>query len=246
MAVHKRTYVDFSRNRPIGNTAVALGVPVSTDQAINLFWCGQTVFEFYNDDTNTDIIPTVDTSTTNGWIIPNDSTDNEGICITQGVAALSTTPYAFTIGTDPAFKLSVKFKIPDVSDYDVACVGFRKAEASADCHAHAATITTYTDVALLNVNIGAIYSGTRLNTGSGTLTDTTNTWADNASKTLTVLVSAAGVVTFQIDGASPTVNTNTLTFDSTDVVIPFVQFCKNSSVASDTPPILLTWFCGYQ
>ena len=137
-------------------------------------------------------------------------------------------------------------KIVDVSDFDVACVGFRKQAAyTAAIQADGELITDYTDIACLNVNLGNIDTNTRINSATGTATDTSDNWADDATKTLSVLVSAAGVVTFQIDGAAPTTNTNTLTFDDGDVVIPFMAFTV-AATSVDTPPVLVSFFAGHQ
>ena len=242
MATRKNTYVDFSDFQPVSCTQ-ALGAATSNaDNAVNHFMAGnRCVFEMINSAVNSDV---TFTRTATGWTIPNDNTGDDGVELGLGILAAG--PGAFTVGTDPAFQLSVKFTIPDVSDYDVAAVGFRKQAAyTAAIEAHAELGTDYTDIACLNVNAGDIYTVTRINSATATLTDTTDNWADTNSKTLTVKVSGAGVVTFEIDGAAPTTNTNTLTFDDGDVVIPFVAFTKVATDA-DTPPTLETFLLGYQ
>ena len=184
-----------------------------------------------------------------GWILPNDNTDNEGGELHLGVIADNSQVGAFKIGTSPAFMAELICKIPDVSDYDIFAFGFRKAEACqaiANIDEPAELITRYTDLAALNVNAGTIYTLTRLNSGAGVATSTTNTKADGVEMKLTVKVSAAGVVTFLIDGAAPTVNTNTLTFDSTDIVVPFLRYTKGAGAASDTPPIIKSLRICYQ
>lgn len=257
MATRKRTYIDFSAGEPAAGkqkgTAVAAA---NTDNTTNLFTApGGAVIEVRNEQANADIVPTyvIDANCTTGWQIPNDNADNDGVEISLGIEASELAKYAFKVGTDPAFEFRVKFGIPDVSDYDIAMVGFRKAAAYGDALNDPATTfasaVVYTDVAALNVNAGAIYTICGKNqtgggTGTFTATDTTNTWADDAVKTLTVKVSAAGVVTFEINGAAPTVNTNTLTLDTGDIMIPFMVFTKVAAVA-DTPPILNYLFAGY-
>ena len=133
-----------------------------------------------------------------------------------------------------------------MADFDVACVGFRKQEAyTAAIQADEEIITDYEDVAALNVNLGNIDTCTRLGSGTGVDTDTLDNWANAATKTLSVLVSSAGVVTFLIDGVAPTTNTNTLTLADGAVVIPFMAFTVAATNA-DTPPNLVSFFAGHQ
>jgi hypothetical protein len=251
MASRKKLYIDFRNYAPV-TCAQTGGAAAGTDNTVTNCQVGPYTLEVRNEQLNGDITFTRNAA---GWVIPNDNTDNDGVEIGFGVAETTTNngQSVFTIGTDPAFKLSVKFTIPDVSDYDVCAIGFRKAAAYGDAP-NAPTIFSsavlYTDAAGFNVNAGDIYTFTGKNqtgggTGTYTATDTTDNWADGESHTLTVLVSASGVVTFQIDGAAPTVNTNTLTFDSGDEIIPFILMTKGAA-ASDTPPILTTLYCGLQ
>ena len=72
--------------------------------------------------------------------------------------------------------------------------------------------------------------------------DTTNNFADGATHTFSVLVSASGVVTYQIDGSAPT-TTLAQTFDDGDVVIPFFY---GIGAATGDPVTLVSWFSGHQ
>lgn len=241
MAVRKRTYVDFTQVSPVGMQDDGT-VLSAVDNETNIFMFNGVSFESYNEGTMTNI--TLAKRSTSGWTVPDADTDNVGVELTQGVIAAG--PAAFTIGTDPAFKVSVKFLLPVVATYDVAAIGFRKVAAyDTALDTPGELLTAYSDVALLNVNAGTIATNTRLAAGVGTVTSTTNTWADAASKTLTVLVSAAGVATFLIDGAAPTVNTNTVTLTSGVTVVPTIIFRRAANTGSSTP-ILSTYFCGYQ
>ena len=248
MAIQKKCYVDFLGG-PEPATQLMLasggtGAAAGSDNNVNqwLFASGAQL-ECSCTAASSDIVPVKEAGV--GLVIPNDDAGNEGVEILVSDSLNSTGP-CYTIGTDAAFRVDMKVKIKDVSDYDVACVGFRKQEAyTAALEADGELITDYTDIAGLNVNLGNIDTFTRLNSATGTATDTTDDWADGATKTLSVLVSAAGVVTFQIDGAAPTVNTNTLTFDSGDVVIPFICFTK-CATSADTPPVLVSFFAGHQ
>ena len=151
-----------------------------------------------------------------------DQTDNDGVEITHGITSRAR-PY-FTVGTDSAFYFEVTFSIADVSGTDDCAVGFRKAEA------YQANIDDYDEMAALNVISGDIKIETILNAGATTTTDTTDNWADAASKRLKVLVSDAGVVTYTIDGSAPT-TTAAFTFDDGEKVVPFFYFLNASDLA---------------
>lgn len=241
----KYTSVDFTRLGEGGASGVAHGnlesgaAAAGTDQNINLYNFGGYLFRRYCEATSTVFSPT---TAATGLTMAQDATADEGIEMYHSADAFGR--MAFKIGTSAAFYVKAKLTIPDVSDYDVVTLGFRKAAAPADIASHAATITAYSDVAVLNMNAGNIFTGTRLNTGSGTLTDTTDDWADAATKTFEVLVGSTGVTTFKIDGVAPTI-TQTHTFDDTDWVIPFLHLTR---AAADTAgePTLITWECGLQ
>ena len=248
MAIQKKCYVDFLGG-PEPATQLTLasggtGAAAGSDNNINQWqFANGAQLEVLCTAANADIVPVKEAGV--GLVIPNDDATNDGIEITVSDSLNSTGP-CYTIGTDAAFRADMKVKIKDVSDYDVAAVGFRiQAAYTSATETAGEIITDYTDIACLNVNAGNIDTNTRLNSATGTATDTTDDWADGATKTLSVLVSAAGVVTFQIDGAAPTVNTNTMTFDDGDVVIPFMMFTK-AATSADTPPVLVSFFAGHQ
>ena len=187
-------------------------------------------FEYHILGTQTILAPSL---TAVGLNIAMDQTDNDGVEISQGI--LSTNKHVFTIGTDGPFFLRVKFKIADVSGTDDCLVGFRKAEA------YQAAVDNYDEMAALNVISGAINIESILNAAATATTDTTDAWADNETITLQVNVSAAGVVTYKIDGSAPTV-TAAFTFDTAEVVVPFMYFL-NAAGLVDTLEIV-EWECG--
>jgi hypothetical protein len=170
-----------------------------------------------------------------GLDIACDQTGSDGFEMSTGIGAGN--PRQFTISTDGAFFVRVRGTIADVSGYTEFAVGFRKRAA------YAAAIDDYTDMAVLNVQAGAVFIETILNNAATTSTDTTNTWADAATHSLAVLVTKAGVVTYQYDDAAPT-TVAAFTFDSTDEVIPFIHFLQGADLAGATP--ILEFECGYQ
>ena len=96
----------------------------------------------------------------------------------------------------------MRWSIADVSGADECAFGFRKVEA------FQANIDDYDEMACLNAISGDIKSETILNNGTTTATDLTapssGDWADGAVHTVKVMVSAAGAVTYELDGTAPT------------------------------------------
>lgn len=240
----KEVYVDFREHAPVMSIAAG-SAATGADTTVSNVAAGRHNLELYYAAANSDIGFTRNAA---GWVLPNDNTDNEGGELGLGILASGAEPGHFTIGTDAAFSAKLVCKIPDVSDYDIFAFGFRKAAAYvavASLDTPAELLTAWTDVGGLNVNAGDIYTITRLNSGTGTATDSTDNLADGTEVTLEVKVSAAGVVTFEIDGSAPTVNTNTLTFDTGDIVVPFLRYTKGGT-AADTPPIIKSLTVKYQ
>jgi hypothetical protein len=214
--------------------ASAGGGPLGTAGAINtLILANGNYFNY---------IPKGDGQTLTGpiWVNPGlniacDLTDNDGLELNHGVGASS--PFLFTVGTDPAFYVRCRFTIADVSGTDDCAVGFRKQEANQ------AAIDSYDEMAVLNVISGNITIETILNNAATVSTDTTQDWADAATHALTVKVSSAGVVTYEVDDAAPTV-TAAFSFDNAEVVMPFFYFLHATTAPGAIT--LLEWECGYQ
>ena len=160
--------------------------------------------------------------TATGINYAGDQTNNDGIelvysCVTtkgrEGVDR-------FTVGKQ-AFSAELEFSIATVAGTDVGNFGFRKVEAlNADLHA-------YDEMAGLFPISGDIKIQTILNNAATTTTDTTANWADGEIHSLKVLVSKAGAVTYQIDGAAPS-TTAAFSFDTGEVVTPFLSFLQAS------------------
>lgn len=173
------------------------------------------------------IKPTMDTS---GLLCSLDLTNTEGVEYNFG-AARTLSPFAFTIGTDAAFFFEVTMTLADISGGDPYIIGFRKAAANNG------TYTAYTDYYALGMN--ATTSATNLsliselNGGGTTLQDSGTAWTggDGGTVTMKVLVSAAGVVTATIDGGAPATPL-AYTFDSTDVVCPFIHLVHNADAGA--------------
>lgn len=162
-----------------------------------------------------------------------DDTDGDGWEIHNGVGTAN--PYSFTVGTAKPQYASFTMTISDASEFDELAIGFRKQEANQ------AAIGSYTDYAVLNVgagaNLGLIKAETDLNGAAATSTSTTQSWADAATHTLTVICDSDGTlfgtpraVYYEIDGAEPTAVPSTLfKFDSGDVLMPFFHGLQDES-----------------
>jgi len=142
----------------------------------------------------------------------------------------------FTVG-GPAFYAKLKFSIEDVSGTDDCAFGFCKVEA------HQAAIDDKDEMACLNVISGDIYIQTILNTADTVSTDTTDTWANGATHTLEVYVSALGVVTYKIDGVAPT-TTAAFSFDVGEVVTPFFYMLNAADLVGYV--VMQEFELGYQ
>lgn len=248
MTLRKNVYIDCMYWEPLisGLSSDATAVD-GADTTVTRFGMGPYTLEIRNEQACADIIPlrVVDGDCCNGIQIPNDNADNDGGEMGFGILNDTNQMHAFTIGTDPAFFFEVKLGVPDVSEYDVLGIGFRGDAAYADAvNTAAAYLAAYDDKAGFNVDNGDITIVSSLNAADTGPTDTTDDWADDEAHTLKVLVSSAGVTTFQIDGAAPS-TTAAHTFDTGDVVIPYIIWCKDAA-NTDTPPIIEHIKLGYQ
>lgn len=177
--------------------------------------------------------------TTVGLDIAQDQTAADGAEYTLGINARN--PFAFVVGTDLGFFFEIRAKVEDASGFNPFLVGFRKAEA------YQADWNDYDELAAIGIqgtaNPNTIKLGTILNNAATVVTDTTDTWADAATKTLRVMVSAARAVTYSIDGSAPTA-VAAYSFDAGEVVVPFLLFLHAADVGGTLELIHLD--VGYQ
>jgi len=157
-------------------------------------------------------------------------TDNEGL---QWVMSYPGTKGnegvdSFTVGK-AAFYAKLRYSIEDVSEVDYCFFGFRLKSQAAVAEPRGSA----TDYAVIGNNNGDIDVETALNNSTNTVVDSTDSWADGESKTMEVYVALDGAATFKIDGQSPTVNTQAVTFDSADVLTPWFVAMKDASASCD-------------
>jgi len=167
--------------------------------------------------------------TANGLDISLDQTATEGAEYNFG--ARNNAKHAFTIGTSAAFFLEATVFVTDYSGCDPLMFGFRKVEANN------ATLANYTDYAAIGINQAT--SGvnatilSELNAGGQTATDTTDALAaEPNSFTVKVLVSSAGVTTFEVNGSAASA-APAFTFDNADVVMPFIHCVQGADLSGE-------------
>jgi len=229
----KYIYETFNAKPTCGTKADHLTSPTGTDGDENVCITDRNSFEYHMIGAHTVLEPIWGAT---GLNLAFSQVDDEGVEFTSG-GVVARGRNIFTVGTSPAFFLRVHFDIEDVSGTDDCAVGFRKVEA------YQAAIDAYDELACMNVISGNITIETILNDATATSTDTLNDWGDTEDHTLTVRVSEAGVVTYEIDDAAP-VTTAAFTFDDTEVVTPFM-YCLEAANLSDAI-YLRSWECGYQ
>lgn len=167
--------------------------------------------------------------TANGLNLGLDQTSTEGAEYNFG--ARNNAKHAYTIGTSAAFFIEATIYVEDLSGCAPLMVGFRKVEANN------ATFASYTDY--VGIGINQVTSATNatildeLNSGGQTATDTTDAWGgDTSAQTVKVLVSASGVVTFEVGGSAASAAPS-YTFDNTDVVMPYIHFLNGADLAGE-------------
>lgn len=212
--------------------AVGYGDPTGTEGDENLMIMPEGTLEYHILGTQTILAPVMAAT---GLDVGMDQTANDGVEICGGI--LATNKLTYTIGTTPAFYGKLKFTIADISGTDTCCFGFRKAEA------YQATLDGYDAMAVLNAISGNINTETITDGAANVTTDTTNNWADGETHEFEVRVSAAGVVTYKIDGVAPIVET-AFTFTDAEVVVPFFNYLHDAT--SPGAITLIHWECGLQ
>lgn len=227
----KQTFEEF-RAIPTIVKNDGYSTPTGATGDINVIITDQNKFEYHMKGAGQTVLAPTFSAT--GLDCALDNTNDEGVELTQGITSRSKS--AFTVGTDPGFYFTATLKITDVSGTDDCAIGFRKAES------YQANIDDYDEMAVLNVISGAIKIETILNNAATTTTDTTQTVADAGTVTLTVKVNTDRTVTYEIDGAAPTV-TAAFTFDSGEVVVPFFYFLHAADVCETI--FLQKWEVGY-
>jgi hypothetical protein len=211
-------------------------VQSASAQQLDIGYFGPHAFIFAQSTAQT-ILPVTDAI---GLDIAGDLVSAEAYEMFAGILGASGRPAV--VGKDPAFYFCATFEVADASSVSDLHVGWRSATET-----QVKLITSYSNYATIGLegtaNPNTIFMLTG-NDGTDTSTDTTNTWADAASKKLCTYVSATGAVTYTINGAAPTVAA-AFSFDDGDSLIPFVAVEQGAGVGAGDAVDLTEWAVGY-
>lgn len=192
------------------------------------FRCGNTLEVVSLGDNQTLMGPVLATT---GLNVSGDQTNNDGV-VFRGryfLAMGKLNKDYFKVGTSPAFYAYIKFSVEDVSGFGDCRFGFVKVEAhnnDPDGLDEAACIGWIASAEPASVGTHTILNGA--STVPTNLTaPASGEWADGATHTFKVLVSAKGAVTYEYDGESPT-GAIAFTFDDAEEVTPFF-FARHDS-----------------
>ena len=228
---------------PVVSGVTSPGAPTGTAGHANALNSGTTMYRWYVIGTQTILAPVLDTAGLGLNLVQDAAAAGDGLELCVGNPLYS--PMAFTIVTDAAFFIQASFIMQDASGTNPLIIGFRRAAAPA----FNATLANYTDFATIGIvgtaDPNTVQIQTQLNTLGVTTTNTTQTVADATRVQFKVSVSAAGVVTYQVNYAAPTALPAAIfTFDTGDVVIPFVRFTEAADLTTYASCNLLE--CGFQ
>lgn len=243
---HQRyVYIDFTKELPFARaTSTPFGNPTGTAGNVNTLVCKNHFLQYHVIGTQTILGPK---RTDAGLDITQDDDDNDGIEYTTGCEDPADTVISdtqgssqgtFKVGTDGPFAVAMKVTLADVSELDEMMLGLRKAEAY-----QAVIEDDYDEMAAFDVQSGDIFTRTILNGGTTTATDTTDNWADAATKTIAVICDSDGSLSndgtvgkcyFVIDGEPPTTEASSrFKFDSGELVQPFFAYRHDGSASHD-------------
>jgi hypothetical protein len=216
--------ITFYSNPSVSTVLNTGGAPTGVASDTNIVHCREgVIMEEFVIGTQTIIAPRMNA---NGLLVSGDLTVAEGYEYNFG-AARANSRHAFTIGTSPAFQFELRMRIATMAGAAPYVFGFRKVAANN------AVFNDYTDYATIGMIAGTsatqVVTSTELNAGGNTITNCTDLWGgDGTTNTLTVKVSAAGVVTYLLNGIAPTV-VAAFTFDNADVVVPFIRLTHSAT-----------------
>lgn len=242
------TYISSANVTSVGKfdavpsmSALTGGVAAVTINTTNVWSVPQwgASFEQYNTTVASAIAPTMSSTAGQGLNIDTiGGAASKIIEITEGNSV--NCKNAFVIGTSAAFYVQATFNIATLADVTDFYVGFRKQQA------YQATIPAgYTDYATIGVHstAGEIQLQTQVGSGGNTVTDTTQAITAATNFTVRVNVSAAGVVTYQLNGSAPT-TVAAYTFTSALTVIPFIIYSTPAGGHAEAD--FVNYRCGLQ
>lgn len=251
--VHARfVHEDFKGMLDAHATTTPFSDPTGTAGDVNTLNTGSNTFQYHIVGTQDIVGPmrvdagmdfSLDLTNNDGIEITLANEDPANTCISDTAGATRGT---FVVGTDPPFYFAFKVLVTDVDGTDNLTMGFRKAEV------YQADAADYDEAAAIMLNGGNIYVANILNS-TATNTDTTDDWADGATKTILVICDSDGTLSqdgtvgkcyYNVDGAVPTTEpASRFKFDTGEIVIPFVYLRHDTNVAEST--VARLWQSGF-
>lgn len=219
---------------PSALMTIAGVVQSASAQQLDIGYFGPHAFIFAQSTAQT-VLPVMDAI---GLDISGDQVSAEAYEMFAGVLGAIGRPAV--VGKDPAFYFCATIEVADASGASDIHVGWRSWTET-----QVKLITSYSNYATIGAegtadpNTIQILTG---NDGTDVVTDTTNTWADLASKKLCTIVSGAGAATYTINGAAPT-TTVAYTFDDGDSLIPFIAVEQSADLSGAID--ITSWEVGY-
>lgn len=210
---------------------------VLTDAAENrVMWAGYS-HQVFIEQAHT-VLPTVVVAA--GLNLDGDATDNEG----QEIRAFGgdddlDVGWNLVAQTDAGY-FEVRAVVTDSSETDQFAVGFLTREA------HSATnqLDTYDTYCMVGIGDAAadprdIVIQEELNGGGGADTDTTVNVVDGTAFTIRVEIEADGTCDTWVNGTET--NTDTVTFDAADFLVPVISFQKSAGDGSPDPGVFIEY-----
>jgi hypothetical protein len=200
------------------NSGIATGAATEVDQ---LLFPDGLLYLYYNEQVGGPAIPSF-TVTADGINVQQDAADNDD---TQFYAPGQVGERQMYTGQTDAFYVKGTFTITTVAGIDPLCIGIKTPQANADIDAFADVGTAYggagEEVVAFCVTAGDIEMITNVAAAGSVPTDTTDDWSDGETHTLEIDVSAAGVVSYKLDGAAPTASPVAPLTITADTFFPF-------------------------
>jgi hypothetical protein len=216
----------------------SIGPAVQNDGTVASGTAGETnlvsidgvLYSYFVIGTQTSLVPLM--STTGVDFLLTD-TNAQGFALSPFSNSLAS-PLLYTVGTSPPFFIDCTIDVTDWSG-TTFMVGFHGGAAT--MQAHQGAFLDYTDKATIgNLTGGAVdvQTSTAVNNNADINTDTLIDLIDSDVARFRVNVSAAGAVTYNMwrNGVAQTLTTVAYSFDTGDVVTPFVYSISHTETAT--------------
>jgi hypothetical protein len=211
------------------NSGVATGAATEIDQ---LLFPDGLLYLYYAEQVGGPAVPAF-TVTAAGINVQQDATENDD---TQFYAPGQVGERQMYTGRTDAFYVKGTFTVTTVAGLDPLCIGIKTPQANADIDAFADVGTAYggagEEVVAFCLVAGDIEMITNVNAAGSVSTDSTNNWTDGQTHTLEIDVSAAGLVSYKIDGVAPVASPVAPLTVSADTFFPFFLQAQSATTSA--------------